>query len=582
MKFSRLMRQSLLVGLVVSSTAGAASGWEFLTSLVSPNESLPVQQDAIGVEFTPRGESLFRNRFEHLITSAGISVRDGYFPTVDQESHDPIKLDEIAKTNPEMGKFVAQIRGILQEWFVGLEIKDPLLAIHLKQAGYHIDFTKLALIPDPDLLAQMNLRDGAAFRIEAEFSGLIGGADALAVEDKANDYLGSFGLSPLTFDIKPKNPAVLGRISIPFAIQLGDEKERLVQMAPIRTNLQDLDLGLTYGNLTTPQITVSINGRNFPLNPDRLKRLVDENLAQLMESAKKGLGEGLKTFVPQYVQTALTSALTTSKLTQVVALPPPARPDGSKDPDFQFAIQPGHLEFVNRRLHVGVNASIIDTKRPRYAIVRSDNAASNSLQLGQIPEDKYDLMLTVDRGVLNRIMRLAYNRGYFNSMPIDPKNNLKLLEVPTIDPAPPVAGRPTDRIPYLRVHIVTEQAVTGLKTTLVSSPAKVSFDVIAKLLPSKDPNKPGMVVTLDSIDLQSSHVDDDSVTLLGSLFRGSIESGVRDELAKRSKDWARTQPTIGGPLPVPPQLFGIQLENVLSRFDPSGQLVMFLRYGVQK
>lgn len=529
-------------------------------------------EGAAAVYLTQKGEAYFSKNLESIISANGISIRQGYFPEVRYTSPAPILLSELAKTSPETGQLVQGVRELLQNWFMGLQIKDPRPDVLMTGAGFRVSFARLALQVDREAMKRLGRESGAVFALEAEIDKLDVGGEAIAVRDLNNEFIGSVGMLSPVLSLAPGSQSL--KLRVPVYFDVNDRGETIVESLQMESNFSATDLQLSYGQLIVPDISVEINGHKFPLNKNYLTQTFEQMKPQLLNQMKQLIDTMAKESLPGMVNERAKSSLS-GALEQVSQIAPPGKPEGSHDPDFLWGLTLRKLGLGSQVLGLELNGYVEDPTNTKVALDPKAGARGRVSLAGSDPTT-YDLALTVNRGLINRILQLSYKRGYFNEVEAGPGKKLKLFAAPQIDAYQPTAGKDVAQ-PQLTIRVAIAQPVSGLQSLAIKGEIRLYVDIVGRLV--NVPGAKGLRVQLDSIDESSLVVSEDSLTLLGrTILRSTVESGVKDELRKASAAW-KTQPQlIPGDLPLPPELIGQKLAIQSMRMDKNGYLVMFLNF----
>jgi hypothetical protein len=259
-------------------------------------------------------------------------------------------------------------------------------------------------------------------------------------------------------------------------------------------------------------------------------------------------------------------------LDQVQTMVPPGKELNDNRPDFKWGLRLQNINLKNS-LNVDLAAFAEDPINPRSTPVQK-NAARGGVTWGLLTQDKYDIGLSLDRGLINRILQLSFERFNFEKISMSDGSTLKLMAPPLIDYVKAPAGVPikaNETFVKLRVSVETKPDSIFLKEKIV-----VDFDIIAKLRQMAD--KSGMQLVLYTIDTESMAMDDKYFSLAGKVVKGKVRDGIKDTLTKTCATWKYKEEAIPGAFPLPPEILGIKLDINRVVMDPNGHLVMYLDY----
>lgn len=246
--------------------------------------------------------------------------------------------------------------------------------------------------------------------------------------------------------------------------------------------------------------------------------------------------------------------------------------DNDRRPNFKWGLQLQNIG-LNKSLNIDLNAFVEDATNPQSPL-SAKQASRGAADFSSFPQENYDIALSIDRALINRVLQLSYERRNFEEIRQSDGSSFKLMATPLIDYVKTPVGvaiKPTETFVKLRVSIENKPDSVFLKSTIV-----VDFDIIAKIRQLSD--KTGMQLVLHSIDTDSMYLDDKYISFAGSLFKGKVREGVKDELRKKSAGWKNKDEVIPGSLPLPPEILGIKLDINRVLMDPNGHLVMLLDY----
>jgi hypothetical protein len=210
--------------------------------------------------------------------------------------------------------------------------------------------------------------------------------------------------------------------------------------------------------------------------------------------------------------------------------------------------------------------------------------------LTSLPPDKFDVVMSLDRGFLNRLMLHSFNRGLFSNIPIekDPKTGLpdpqkggmKLLKPPLLEYIPRPKNVPDSQFEtFVQVSAKVKMPrnfLDGLAEWFVDDAPRAEASLIVKI--KKIPYK-GLQLSLWAIDEDSLKIDSSSLTLLGKATSKIIYSVAKKKVRKFNLEWQKLDtPFTKEPLPFPPKILEINFDIAKLTVDPNGHLVMYMQY----
>lgn len=528
-----------------------------------------LMKDAVRVQITPRGQKIFDTHLTNILGNLGINLDEGYFPSQSFSMAKPINVDSYQQSNPQAVQMFKQVRDMMTRWFVGFSLNDPRPALEIGESGYIANFSRFGLVTDEALMSKLGKRDGAILAIELEIKKLSLSTNTVRAWDMNNDVLGKVGLDNVSVQVgSDKNPV---KIRLPFYIRMNNQGGLDFEALDITQNLDQSDISIQYKKLVLPQISISINGKSYVLNNSELDHLISDKMPDLLKELRGYISDFAKKQLPELLNQKAKQYLA-GNLEQVQELMPPGSAADDSRPNFKWGLVLSNIG-LQKSLNINLNAYAEDPINNNYPLVASD-MARGAPQMNLLGMDKYDLGMSIDRGVINRILRLSYLRKNFESIPLGDGTPVKLMAAPTIDYVKaPSGGTVNDRETYLKLHVSVENQPNSsfLKDTIV-----IDFDIIAKLRQLSD--KSGMQMVLQGIDVDSLVLDSKYLSLVGKIFPGKVRSGVQDKLRELSAPWTRKTQAIPGTLPIPPQILGLQLDVTKLQMDTNGNLVMYLSY----
>jgi hypothetical protein len=334
-----------------------------------------------------------------------------------------------------------------------------------------------------------------------------------------------------------------------------------------------MPISLKYKKLLVPTFTVEMNGRKFSFNTDEVDRLLSNETPMILNMMRSYL----KDFSHQQLPTLLNKKgkeFLANNLEQVSGIGAPGDEPGTINAATQLKHGMILSTFDQQKgsLVINLDSYIIDPLHGNSHPAK--NAGSRGLpNFSLASTDQYDIGLAVDRGLLNRVVQLGYERGNFNKIPVG-ETTFRLVKSPTFDytPAPKkTVIKPKESYAKLSIGVELEPGSIFLKDTIV-----LEFDIIARIHPVGDLGK--MVMTFDSVDESSISMDDSYIAWGARLFKAKVQKEVRAQVMKQTAGWKATPDKEDIKLPLPPEIMGIKLDINRIVMDPNGHLVLFMDY----
>ncbi len=526
-------------------------------------------KNAISVQITPRGQKPFDTNLSQVLGNLGANVDEGYFPTQSFSVSKPIRIEDYTDRNAEAVKIFKQVRELFTKWFVGLSINDPRPKVEIGESGYTAQFSRFGLVTDSSLMSKLGKRDGAILAIELEIKKLNIGTRGIQVWDLENEFLGKAGLEDVNLQAGSDGNPI--KMRLPFYIRVNSEGKLVFEALEVTQNLDSVNIDIDYKKLVIPQLAVLINGKQYNLNNQEIEKLISDNMPELLITLRKYIGNFAKKDLPALLNKKMAEALSGS-LEETQEMKPPGAPEGDRRPNFKWGFVLSSIN-LQKSLNINLHAYAEDTLNPNSGLTTTDGARGVAEMNGMSDSD-YDIGMALDRGLINRILKLSYQRKNFEKIKMSDGSSMKLMASPWIDYIKtPSWGKVYPNETFIKLHVSVENKpdTVWLKNTIT-----LDFDIIAVLRNPK--GKEGMQIFLKAIDLESLWMDPSFTTPLGRLFPGKIRKGIQEKLYEISKPWAAKEQPIEGNLPMPPEILGMKLDLQKVSMDSTGNLVMYLNY----
>lgn len=561
-------RSLILVPLLLSIAGGPAFAGDTRPSISDPH----LLSKAIQLRVTPRGMKYFDQNLSNILGNLGIKIDEGYFPTMSYQMDKPINPDDYIKDNPEAVATYKQVKDLLSTWLVGFSLNPHLPTVQIGESGYVAEFSRFGLVTDENLMRTLGKRDGAILAIEMEVKKFTLSTQSVLAWDLNNEFLGKAGLENVTIALGANQSPL--KLRLPFYIRMNASGQLEFEALELENNIDKTAIAFQYQKLVIPTFAVEVNGKKFYLNNQEVDKLISREAPLLIAKMRNNLGELTRKTLPDMLNRKAKEFLS-GNLEQVQDMSPPGKEKTDRRPDFKWGLRLQNIN-LNKSLNVDVQAYVEDTVNP-VSPPRAIDKSRGEADMNLLPIESYDLALSLDRSLINRVLQLSFERKNFEKIQ-NGSDSMRLMAVPTIDyvkPLSEVALKPQETLIKMHVSIENRPDSTFLKDSIV-----LDFDIIAKLSQMKD--KDGLQLILYKIDENTMTMDERYLStagrLLNGLWRGKVYSAIREELKKKCATWSTTQNNIPGSLPLPPQILGMNL--IINRLvmAPTGHLVMYLDY----
>lgn len=591
MRFKNWILSSALMTTTISALSLNALAGDALPKTKMATPQPVVQQkhflpNAIRIQITDRGMKYFETKMGDLLSNMGISIDEGFFPGTTWQSDKTYNINDLDMP-PEQKQMLLMVSNMLNKWLIGFSISDFRPSVQIGNTGYSAQFNRFALVTDEKLLNSLGKTDGAVLAIELEVKNMNIATSSLRATDQGSlSILGPVGADNVSVRIATNTPL---KIRLPFYVRINPTTgQPELQAIQITNNIDQTDLSLTYQKLVVPQIVLEVNGHRYEMNKNELDNQLQANLPDILVQLRKFLGEFATQQLPQMLNDEIKKALTGS-LEEVNKMTPPGADDNSFDAKnpLLWGLKVGSIN-MRGALQLGLNAYVEDPLRPATSTMPALGARGLPNVNNILSPDAYDIALAIDRGFINRILQLSFNRGLFSNIPMDGGLVAKLTQIPTMDYIDPSTvtryGIPmSDMSSFLKLHIkllVPKGMLEGFsQKAAIDEPFEISLDVIGKII--QTPTGDLRIMYWD-VDPASVGIEDKYLTVIGKLFRSKVESGLRDKMATMAQTWRSSSKVLANSIPIPQEILGIKLQTKKVTFDPNGYLLLYMNYAPSK
>jgi hypothetical protein len=547
---------------------------------------------AIQIQMTPRGAQLFEKNLLGILGNLGISIDEAYIDNYNWQAEASYQLEnlDLPKDTKDL---IINVRNVLRDWFIGFPLKDIRPAVAFGLSGYQAVFKRFAIVPDEKLLKELGKSEGAVLSLEMVIEKIDISTERLRAYDLNTPELGEIGLDQV--DLNIAGGKVPLTIRLPFYVRINDKGIPEFQALGIEQNFDQIDMEIKYQRLITPTIQLTINGKTMELNKDRLEKELLGNLPQALVEVRKYLSKFASEKIPGLLNEKARQAMV-KNLEEVKPLDPPGADVGTVPP-FQWGLQ---LKSVNQNqgLYFTLDTFVEDPQNPSSR-PQTNSSATGRPSMNTLTKDQFDVALSIDQAMINRLLQLSFERKYFEKIPLDGTGNskpeciakgadtsfdttgkfLRLNALP-VATAPDWSKLPRpawgETFANLKLQVqVPEGTVSGFDEWFLNDRFIIKFNLIIKLIASK--NAKALEVQLWEIDSNSITLEEGSLTWLGKLAKGSVIKNLKKEFGALSSEWKCQGTRLPGIIPIP-ELFGIKVKLKHVVMEPQGQLIMYLEY----
>jgi hypothetical protein len=502
-------------------------------------------KNAVQIRVTSRGQRLFSDHLMDVLTNQGIVVNENYFPAFNYVSKAPIKLDDLAKNQPEQFAMLVKVREFFQQYLIGIQFKDFLPSVQVGSSEYVADISRLSLVTDEALMKSLGKPDGAVLAVELSVRNLQAEADGVTVKDLQNPWIGQVGVQAPQLSLASKDTPMIARM--PFYVRVDDNGFLQFQALKIDENIDQIPVEVKYQKLLLPEIEYKIVGQedayHIKMNDTQFKQLVDDHLPDGIKLVRQYVRDFLQNDFTNMLNEKAQASLK-KQLEQVQSIAAPNTPPGDTRPALSLGLSLKSLNLVNSQWSVVLDAFLEDTMYNQPTPFWPKSGARGVPTFNFDP-NSYDVGIAVDRAVFNRAIQLATNRNNFKklNLPSCPADNSKPMDIelrpgPSIDFNSKVMAKSALEAP---IALNVEAFVTlpdDMKSKFGIPILKDRLHLGLKYQAIIKPTTPGssqLSIYPTGIDIDSVLVYEDSLRFIGKLFAGKVLKEVKDQLSKPSK-----------------------------------------------
>lgn len=529
---------------------------------------------SVQVQVTDKGLRYFEQNLDQLLEASGLSLNQGELPQIQYTFGKPMQFNELG-LDSETEKLIEQTVGLFQMWVLGNPLRaDVQPTIQMASSNYFASFDKISMVTRPDILQEMGLKTGVVLLLDLKLKDLKLTTPSVKVFDERMMDLGALEMGDVEAQIGQGDLQM--KLRVPFHVTVNSENEIEFKALKVEQNLSELPISLKYQKLTLPQLAVQINGRTFQVDTEKLKGKLDQNLDAVLQRTKGEIARFAEVQLPLEIN-KMAKDILKGQLEEISKIDPPGSEGKNVEP-FYWGFQVARLNQGRFGLNMTLNAFIEDQKNANSK-PSPNSMATGEPDLSKLDGSKFDVILSINQGVVNRFMQLSFERKAFEAMETG-KGPMKLTKVPVISPVTKKLGLALNRGETLiKVRVqghVPPGLVAGINRLGIRDGFEMAFDMYAKL--RKVRVGQGVEVVFAAIDMDNIWINPADVTGLGSILGSVVKSGVQAELQKINADWLRKEQKLPGTFPIPPEVMGIKLEIDDMTMSQTGHLLMYLNY----
>jgi hypothetical protein len=551
--------------LLLLVTIGSAVG----TARAAPNGEMIDR--SIGVYVTREGQRYFQNNLEDVLYRNGIALSEGVVAKWKYLAEEPIDLDRLPEKMRKYQETLDGVRTTMKNWLFGFKMNDPRLTATVNNVQYSATFSRLGIrVADQTANKELGLSpDTIVFYLDVEIPQIRVEVASIRANDLNNSFLGTFGINKVWLGLNKQSKPLA--FQMPIAISIDPKNGVLVRAMKLKSNLTTVSIGSGFARpLIMPKVELRINDKVMALDhsaveADLVKR--QAGLVQALQAYLKGMSE---TEVPKRVNALFRlKKAENNGFTEVSFIDPPGK-EGFVSPKekFKLGLVPADIESTPTHLYVGVSSFVSDPlARSLYQLPPS---AVNPQRpaLSALNPLQYDVALSLNQGVINRMLQLSYFRGYFEKVDMGDGDPFRVV-------APPEmrfngVGGPG----HATLHMRIEKPAKGFMENLVlRDKIQIEFDldIVFKRAPG------GLKVVMNQVREQSITIDKAYV----ERFDGMVKKNTLKRFQATNKGLRASEKTLVDNLPIPPSVIGVPIDLIHMDAEATGNMVLYLKYGAE-
>lgn len=535
-----------------------------------PPPSIPLIEDArtihnaVTIHFSPKGEKFLSSNIDPFLQQTYFYPNEGFFENLKLKQPSPITI--------ETKQALQSMKTVVQNWLFGIKINDLQPEYRLSNFGYGLHVRKINLTANREATQKLGRKDGVVFGIEFEADQLSIGADQVdATDPVANAWLGTVGFEGIEISQKPTSkPLTIKTLAL---VSIDERYVPKIELLESSSNVDQLDLNFPpVGDVISPKLALEMNGRRFNVRQDYIGKLFQDNRDNILKTVQKMLSDYIEKQLPQ----SLTETLSNQhfvEFAQSIFVKAAGAPLNSGAKEYVLKMGAAKIS-ADPNLELQLAASIYDPLKPD-APVNFKRSSDAKPKFGLMSENKYDIAVSMNRGLVNHLALMSYLRGYFKQIKTENGYEFGLIAAPLVDV---VKGATGNEGSHLRIRArVSYRPNTIIQKLFVSERVIAGADVIGYLIPAPGPKR-GLQFVMESIDPNSLWFPETNYANLGKPLASYVKDFIMGSIEKTNKEWAKTRKVYPQTIPLPPAFFGVDMGLVDVITDPNGHLIMFLNF----
>lgn len=549
----------------MSSVVLALVNTPFVPWARAANEEL--LERAVGMFVSSRGQAYIHQNFEAILFANGFSLREGGFPEWSYQSEEPVSLDRLPPQFEKFNPTFQKIRGILERWVKGFHLNDPRLAVFVRDIQYSAEFSRLGFRADYQALRDLKVDNAVVLVAEAEIPKLRIDVGSMEAGDLNNKFLGKIGVNGFWTATAAKTEPL--KIKIPLLVELSPRKGLRIQVLKFTTNLPKVKLGFGFQKpLLLPKVEVIVNGYKMELDHRAIEDDLLKHQSSLVQSLQNFLKGKMEEQIPEMLSAVIEKKL--GDVREVNEMSPPGAPEGKPVRGFRWGLVPAEVNHTPKSIYLGLGGFFEDPEASHDLPMRGLVQAKGAPALSGKYDGKYDIALALNQGLLNRVLQLSHERGYFRKVSSGKKGEfIRLADAPVFH-----FDHKGDR-EYVKLDLAVDYEPKGMEKVAIKGPLRVGFTMNVRLQRTANG---GTAMIKDGLDQDSIRIDKSAIRF--KFFEERVIKGVQEKIAAESLDMKKNPKALVDRFPVPEALFGVPIVTSAFEVLPGGYLVIYSEFGI--
>lgn len=518
--------------------------------------------NAVTIRFSSKGEQFLGSNLDPFLQQTYFYPNEGFFDHLKFEQPTPITI--------ETKQALQMMKTTIQNWLFGVKIKDLKPEYRLSNFGYGLRVRKINLAADRESTRKFGKKNSVIFAIEFEADQLSVGADQIDSNDLENPWIGTLGFEGIEIKQQPKSqPLIIKSLA---AVTIDDRYVPSIELLESHSNVDNIDFALSVGDVISPKIALEVNSKRFNVRQNYISQLFQDNRESIMKTVQKMLSDYIENQLPKSLSETFANQ-NFSEFAQSIFVKAAGAPPSSQAKEYILKMGAAEIS-AEPRLELRLAASIYDPLQPDSP-VNFKRSSSEKPNFDLFSEDRYDIAVSMNKGLVNQLALMSYLRGYFQNIKTDNGYEFGLMAAPMVDVVKGATGKEGSHL-RLRARVFYHPNSLFQKL-FVSQRVSAGADVIGYLRPAPAPKK-GLQFVMESIDKNSLWFPDSNYENLGKIFATQVKDFIMKSIDKTNKEWGEKPKAYPQIIPLPPAFFGVDMNLVDVLTDPTGHLIMYLNF----